>query len=589
MANLLSQIDKMLLDSFAWFRENDDLQSKTGIILAIIMLILSVTAFNKTKPARLYLIACLFLSIITEAFIKYYHLFPSFSTPKSRYNLFYQIRESYAFLGFSIFLFCILFGVEEKKKKQSKQNITTNQIPERKHYYNLHVYRGEKRLNKTKTENPWRQKIISKAHENSLPFHDIHFARKLDQEDPLKSFRSEFHIPQEKDGGNTIYFCGNSLGLQPKAIDETVRGQMEKWQKRAVNGHFEEPLQWFDIAEQTSAVAKDVVGAHFDHEVVYMNTLTTNIHLLMVSFYRPQSNRFKILMEENPFPSDMHMVSSQVRMHGYDPEEAIMMIGPRKGDSYIETEDILDVIEKEGDSIALVLLSGIQFISGQFFDVKTITDAGHQKGCMVGWDMAHAAGNMELKLHDWDIDFAAWCSYKYLNCGPGNLAGIFIHDRHANRSDLPRFEGWFAAPTDYRFSMDTGVPLAPGAFGYQLSNPYFLGMASVKSSLEVFNKTNMKELRNKSKLLTAYLELLLDEQLKGKAQILTPRDPERRGCQLSIAMPCSTKEMEEKLLKKGIVVDQRDDRVIRVAPTPLYNTFEEVHQFVSRAKQIIEE
>lgn len=339
-----------------------------------------------------------------------------------------------------------------------------------------------------------------------------------------------------------------------------------------------------------------VVGAK-PTEVAIMNTLTTNLHLLLVGFYRPSAKRYKILIEENPFPSDMHALTSHIISRGYDPEKALIQVGPRKGESIIRTEDILDVIEREGDSIAVILFGNVQFMSGQAFEMEKITKAGHAKGCIVGFDLAHAAGNINLKLHDWGVDFACWCTYKYINSGPGNIAGIFVHERHSQKDldELPRYAGWWGTDRETRFRLTNRFEPQLGAGSFQLSNPPVVCMMALLSSLHIFEQANIDTLRQKSLRLTTYLEMLLDrEPLNGKhengkqyVQIITPRDPEQRGCQLSIRVAIPVMQVMSEFKTRGVVCDEREPDIIRVAPTPLYNTFEEVYQFVKILTEVL--
>ena len=402
------------------------------------------------------------------------------------------------------------------------------------------------------------------------------FAVELDRADPLGRFRDEFHIPETPNGEEEIYFAGNSLGLLPKRTAKYVGEELEKWKRLAVQAHFSGENPWMPYHELLAGPMGKLVGAS-PSEVVTMNSLTVNLHLMMASFYRPTRERHRILIEEHAFPSDDYAVESQARFHGFDPAETLVRVRP-------DGRDIEEVLEREGDGIALVLLPGVQFYTGAAFDVPAITRLAHGKGCTVGFDLAHAVGNLVLRLHDWDVDFAVWCTYKYLNSGPGSVGGCFVHQRHGRRLDLPRLSGWWGHDKETRFRMEPGFRPIPGAEGWQLSNPPILSLAAIRASLDVFLEAGgMEPLREKSLRLTGYFEWLLERELADSVEILTPHDPNRRGCQLSLrvkAQPGSGRTVLEKLEASGVACDWREPDVIRAAPVPLYNRYEEVHRFV---------
>lgn len=404
----------------------------------------------------------------------------------------------------------------------------------------------------------------------------LDFARHLDAADPLRAYREQFLFPQHN-GQAVRYFCGNSLGLQPKSIRPALLAELDQWQTHGVEGHFRGDLPWMHYHKFLAAQSARLVGA-LPHEVVVMNTLTVNLHLMMVSFYRPTRERFKIIMEAGAFPSDQYAVESQVRWHGYSPEEAIIEVAPREGADYLHTEDILAVIEKEGPQTALVMFGGVNYYTGQFYDLEKITAAGHKAGALVGFDLAHTAGNLPLRLHDWGPDFAVWCSYKYLNSGPGGPSGAFVHERHADNAELPRFAGWWGHDESVRFQMRKGFKPMHGAAGWQLSNAQILAFAAHKASLDIFDAVGMDALRAKSLQLTGFLEFVLDQANQGKNRfrIITPRDPAQRGCQLSALTDEGGRELFEHLSAQGVIADWREPNVIRFAPVPLYNSFEDV-------------
>lgn len=406
---------------------------------------------------------------------------------------------------------------------------------------------------------------------------DAAFANEMDAQDPLAKFRAQFHIPQH-DGKDCIYFCGNSLGLQPKAVESAIAQELTDWKNLGVEGHFHGKHPWMPYHEFVAENAAYVVGAK-PSEVVMMNGLTANLHLMMVSFYRPTKTRYKILIEYTPFPSDIYAVQSQAKFHGFDPADAIIEMKPRDGEDTLRQEDIEEMIAREGQSIALILIGGVHYYTGQFFDIARITEAGHQQGCMVGFDLAHAAGNVPLKLHDWNVDFACWCSYKYLNSGPGAVAGAFVHERHAKSFDLPRFAGWWGNDKSVRFKMGPQFQPMAGAEGWQLSNPPIFALAPARVSLDIFRDAGMENLRSKSTQLTAYLEFMLHNLKLPGLRIMTPANQSERGCQLSITVQDNGRRVFDALQKAGVVCDWREPDCIRVAPVPLYNSFNDVFRF----------
>ncbi len=407
---------------------------------------------------------------------------------------------------------------------------------------------------------------------------DIAFAKSMDQRDPLRKFRAQFFIPETDDGAPCIYLCGNSLGLQPKPAREYVLQELNDWGKFGVEGHFHAKNPWMPYHRFLSESTARLVGAK-PSEVVTMNSLTVNLHLLMVSFYRPTVQRHKILIESNAFPSDQYAVKSQIRFHGYVPDSALLELPLREGEVTHRTADILRFIESHGQEIALILIGGVNYYTGQAFEMDKITATAQAQGCAVGFDLAHAAGNVELKLHDWNVDFAAWCSYKYLNSGPGGLSGVFVHERHGNREDLPRFSGWWGHDQQTRFLMGPDFKPMSGAEGWQLSNPPILPMASLRASLEIFDEAGMKNLRKKSCQLTDFTEFLINNLGAKNVAIITPRDPAQRGCQLSLVVRKNGRAVFDQLTKSGVICDWREPDVIRIAPVPLYNSFEDVFRF----------
>ena len=409
-------------------------------------------------------------------------------------------------------------------------------------------------------------------------------AETFDRDDPLRNYRDRFFIPKDNQGNDLVYLCGNSLGLQPRTVREYIEQELKDWERLGVEGHFRAHNPWMPYHEQLTEQTAKLVGAK-PIEVVVMNTLTVNLHLLLVSFYRPTTRRHKIVIEAHAFPSDRYAVESQIRFHGFDPKRSLIELQPRSGETTLRTEDIEDVLEADGEEIALVLLGGVNYYTGQAFDLERITRAAQAQGCTVGFDLAHAAGNLPLKLHEWNVDFAVWCSYKYLNAGPGSIAGCFVHERYAHRPDLPRFAGWWGQNTHIRFSMSPLFDPIPGAEGWQLSNPPILPLAALRASMAIFEEAGMEALREKSVRLTGYLEFLLRHHAEKRFAIITPSDPQQRGCQLSLLVKERGKALLEHLTRHGVVCDWREPNVIRLAPVPLYNSFTDVWRFVEILRQ----
>jgi kynureninase len=407
------------------------------------------------------------------------------------------------------------------------------------------------------------------------------FAAAQTARDSLAHFRECFHIPKKPDGSDCIYLCGHSLGLQPKSAREYVERELQDWARLGVDAHFHARNPWVPYHEILTEPIARLVGA-LPAEVVAMNSLTVNLHLMMVSFYRPSARRNKVLIEANAFPSDQYAVKSQIQYHGYDPAGSLIEIAPRPGETSIRTKDIETLIDKEGERIALVMIGGVNYYTGQAFDFSLITKAGHAKGCVVGFDLAHAIGNIPVKLHDWNVDFAVWCSYKYLNGGPGAIGGCFVHERHARGSKLPRFAGWWGHDKGDRFRMQPDFHAILGAEGWQLSNPSILSAAALHASLDIFDEAKMERLRAKSELLTGYLEFLLDRHPSKKFSVITPRDSAHRGAQLSLRVIENGRSVCEALAKEGIVCDWREPDILRIAPVPFYNTFLDVHTFAEK-------
>jgi len=406
------------------------------------------------------------------------------------------------------------------------------------------------------------------------------FAAKLDAQDPLGHYRERFHIPRTTDGGECIYLCGHSLGLQPKSAKAFIDQELADWARLGVEGHFHGKNPWVPYHRLLTGQMAALVGAE-PMEVVVMNSLTANLHLIMASFYRPTSQRYKILIERGAFPSDQYAVKSQIRFHGLEPKKSLLEISPRGGEFCIRDEDIHALIEREGESIALILLGGVNYATGQVFDIAEVTNAGHRKGCVVACDLAHAVGNIPLRLHDWGPDFAVWCSYKYLNGGPGCVGGCFVHARHSQAWNLPRFAGWWGHDDRIRFQMGSQFHPITGAEGWQLSNPPILALAPLRASLDSFAEAGIDNLRAKSRMLTAYMEFLLREQKSTAFSVITPSDPERRGAQLSIRVKAG-RGLCDQLGGEGVIGDWREPDIYRVAAVPLYNTYKDVHEFVQR-------
>jgi kynureninase len=404
-------------------------------------------------------------------------------------------------------------------------------------------------------------------------------AVELDANDALATYREQFHIPSGPAGQECIYLCGNSLGLQPKTARAYVEQELHDWATLGVEGHFHAKYPWLPYHELLAEQTARLVGAT-PREVVVMNTLTVNLHLMLVSFYRPTPERHKILIESHTFPSDRYAIMSHLSWHGFDPTAALMSLEPRDGEAALRTEDIEAVLDKEGQSIALVLFGGVNYYTGQAFDMAAITRAAQAQGCVVGFDLAHAAGNIPVQLHDWGVDFAVWCSYKYLNAGPGSVAGCFVHERYAQRPDLPRLAGWWGHNKTTRFAMPPGFDPIPGAEGWQVSNPPILPLAALRASMDIFAAVGMDKLRAKSVALTGYLEALLNQYVPDNVTIITPREPAQRGAQLSLHITAHGRTLYDRLLRANVMCDWREPDVIRVAPVPLYNTFTDVARFV---------
>ncbi len=407
------------------------------------------------------------------------------------------------------------------------------------------------------------------------------FALELDREDSLRDFRKKFYLPLGKDGKPLIYFAGNSLGLMPKAARQIVEEELDNWARLGVDAHHATGTPWYSYHEALREPTARLVGAK-PLEVICMNSLTVNLHLMMATFYRPTKSRFKILMEHPAFPSDTYAIKTQIVHHGLDPKDALILARPRKGEFTIRTEDIVHLINKHADQLAVVVFGGVNFFTGQLFDIEKITAAAQNRGVVAGFDLAHAIGNAPLSLHDWNVDFAVWCSYKYLNAGPGAVAGAFVHERHATNTSLPRLAGWFGNDPNTRFRLHLEpefIPV-PSADGWQISNPPIFSMAPLRASLETFDEAGaMEPLRAKSARLTSYLEFLLNQNASKRFTVITPKSPDNRGCQLSILAHEHSKELHNELVAGGVKCDFREPNVIRIAPTPLYNTFHEVWRF----------
>lgn len=414
-------------------------------------------------------------------------------------------------------------------------------------------------------------------------------AEHLDRNDVLARFRDEFHLPQRHDGTPSVYLCGHSLGLAPRRAIRIVNEELEHWARLGVDGHFDSPRPWLSYHELLTSGLARLSGAS-PLEVVAMNSLTVNLHLMLATFYRPTPQRYKILIEQQAFSSDRYAVASQITRHGFDPQNALLAAPAGDDFGTLRTDAVCELIEREGSRIAVIVLPGVQYLSGQCLDMRSIAECGRRHGCIVGFDLAHAVGNVPLQLHDWNADFAVWCGYKYLNGGPGATAGCFVHERHARNFELPRFAGWWGHDKSSRFEMPAQFQPLPGAEGWQVSNPPILSTAPLVASLEVFERAGMQALRAKSVLLTGYLESLLAEQLHDEVTIITPSHRDERGCQLSLRLRRSAGESRgvyQSLGRRGFVCDWREPDVIRVAPVPLYNTFTEVWDFVEALKHAL--
>lgn len=408
---------------------------------------------------------------------------------------------------------------------------------------------------------------------------DKSFAGELDANDPLSLYRDRFFIPKDSNGKDTIYFAGNSLGLQPKTVRAYVEQELNDWETLGVEGHNHAKNPWLPYHEFLTGQTARLVGAK-PEEVINMNSLTINLHLMLVSFYRPTGKRHKILIEANAFPSDHYAVQSQIKFHGYNPAESLVEMKPRAGETIIRTDDIEEFIEKEGNSIALILFAGVNYYTGQAFEFERITKAGHKKGCIVAFDMAHGAGNLVLNLHDWKVDFAVWCSYKYLNGGPGAIAGAFVNKKYLLDMTIPKFWGWWGQDKATRFLMHHNFQPIPTVESWQLSNPPILQLAALRASLDIFDEAGMDVLREKSENLTGYMEYLINEKNDGNIELITPSEPNQRGCQLSLRAKSNGKDIHKRLNHNGVICDWREPDVVRVAPVPLYNTFMDVWNFV---------
>lgn len=409
---------------------------------------------------------------------------------------------------------------------------------------------------------------------------DEDFARTGDRHDPLRGYRDQFELPLAADGRPSVYLAGNSLGLQPKSARVAVVEALDAWGKLGVEGHFAGKHPWYPYHELLRETGSALVGGHVG-EVVTMNSLTVNLHLMMVTFFRPTTSRYKILMEYPVFPSDTYAVKTHLRHHGLNPDDALLIVRPRDGESVVRMEDIEGAIAASGDTIALVMLAGVNFFTGQVIDMPRITAAAKSRGCVMGLDLAHAAGNVPLALHDWGVDFAVWCSYKYLNSGPGSVGGCFIHETHARNTALPRFGGWWGNDPDTRFLMHLQPEFVPrgDVDAWQLSNPPILALAPVRASLELFHRVGIGALREKSIQLTGYAQFLIDQLSPERFEVITPRDTGARGCQLSILVHDRPRELHEQLKTDGVVCDFREPNVVRVAPVPLYNSFHDIWRF----------
>jgi len=428
---------------------------------------------------------------------------------------------------------------------------------------------------------------IAQRFPNMMNMNSLDNAQQLDREDPLRKWRDEFWIPNRDDGTNEVYLVGNSLGLQPRRTSDFVQAELEKWQRLGVRGHFESEFPWMPYHEFLAGPMANLVGAQTD-EVVMMNGLTVNLHLMLATFYRPDGKRHKILIEEHAFPSDYQVAESQILHHGCDPADSLIVAKPADGQQTLDNDQLCDLIRQHGDSLAVVMLPGVQYYTGQVIDMARVAEVAHSVGATIGLDLAHAAGNIPLSLHDWNIDFAAWCSYKYLNSGPGSVAGCFVHRKYATNVDLPRLAGWWGHDKKTRFEMKNQFRPIPTAEGWQLSNPPILSMAAVRASLSVFEDAGgLAPLREKSLKLTAYFQQLLEQTLGDRVNIITPGSPSERGCQLSFELVgVEGREIQDQLEAAGMMTDWREPNVIRAAPVPLYNSFEDVFRFVETLDEL---
>ena len=416
--------------------------------------------------------------------------------------------------------------------------------------------------------------------------YNLDFAIKKDKEDPLNKYRNEFLIPTNNKGEELVYLCGNSLGLQPKKTSNYIQQELNDWSKFGVEGHTDAKNPWLPYHEfLTNSMAK-IVGAK-TNEVVIMNSLTTNLHLMMVSFYQPSEKKYKILIESDAFPSDKYAMESQLKFHGYCKKEGLIQWKPREGEELCRMEDLEHIMKEQGDEIALIMIGCTNYYSGQLYPLKKITQIGHKYNCMVGFDLAHGVGNIQPNLHESGADFAVWCTYKYLNSGPGSLGGCFVHERHAKNNTLNRFAGWWGHNKKTRFNMRHEFDVLPGAEGWQLSNPAILSMAAIKASLDLFEEAGFENIIAKSKSLTGFLEYLIDGLNNPKINIITPKNPKERGCQLSIQVKDANKKLHSLLTQNGVISDWREPDVIRVAPAPLYNSYQDVYEFIQRFKKIL--
>lgn len=412
------------------------------------------------------------------------------------------------------------------------------------------------------------------------------YAKQQDQNDDLAAYRNRFHIPKDKHGKEVIYMTGNSLGLQPKSTKTYIDQELDDWANLGVEGHTDAQHPWLHYHEFLTESMAKIVGAK-PIEVVVMNTLTVNLHLMMVSFYKPTPKRYKILIEADAFPSDKYAVESQLQHHGFDAKDGLILWKARIGEELANYDDLETILKNQGGDIALIMIGAVNYYTGQFFDLKRITELGHKYGCMVGFDCAHAAGNVALNLHDSGADFAVWCTYKYLNAGPGSLGGCFVHERHAYNKNLNRFAGWWSHNKETRFKMRDEFEQLPGAEGWQLSNPPILSMAAIRASLAIFSEVSMDKLIEKSKQLTGYFEFLINNLNNQHITIITPSNPEERGCQLSIQVKNADKKLHHQLLEMGVISDWREPDVIRCAPVPLYNSYQDVHELVEKLKHLL--